>query len=370
MHILDKKFFKTAILPKDLLEDDIVPPISPLHVYEKKIKKRYVYSLKKDSPILIAQHNLIDSFLRKIEINNCAVGFREGRSYLNFLEPHSVSYYFLRVDIKNFFHSIDEELLRKSFLMYFKNECIDSEKKQTLISSFINLVTINVTSSMGNIDCTGKRIVPVGFSTSPFISNIVFRNIDIILQKLCSIHGITYTRYADDLLFSSSRDNGFIHSGSFEKELKIILSSSRFKINEKKIVKSKHRISLNGYVIQSAALVHSKNNNDVNGIFISNKKTTDLKKVLHELNKSPVNYTKIMEVIFKNKIKQSDFSYPLTAKFKKKYYKTQTRNKITGLRAYLISFLKFNHTYGCIPEIKVHKYKNLICKIDAYLIRQ
>ncbi|MBB6115477.1 hypothetical protein F4826_002401 [Rahnella inusitata] len=368
MHIIDKKFFKTAIASKDLFENDIFPPIPSKYVFEKKLKKRYVYSLKKDSAIFNAQQNIIDLFLRKIDVNNCAVGFRKDKSYLNFLEPHSGNYYFLRLDIRNFFHSIDEKLLKDCFSPYFKDEFIDAENKQKLISSFLNLVTFHVGKSYGNIDFVGKKIVPVGFPSSPFISNIYFRNIDVILQKLCALHDITYTRYADDLLFSSSRDNKFVHSDSFEKEVKVILSSRKLKVNEKKIVKAKHRISLNGYVIQSTALVNNKNDNNVSGIFISNKKTSILKKVLHEFESKPVNYTKIMERIFKEKIRQEDFFYPITLDFKKKYYKTQARNKICGFRAYLISFIKFNAIYGCIPECRIQAYKKLICQIDTFLV--
>lgn len=363
MHIIDKNFFKTTIAPKDLLENDVIPSIPYASVYEKKIRKRYIYSLKNSSPVFLAQKNLIDVFLRKVELNNSSVGFRKGFCYLNFLEPHVNNYHFLRVDIKNFFHSIDEKLLRDCFSPYFKDEFIDSENKQKLILSFLNLILFHVGDSFGNSDFKGKRILPVGFPASPLISNIFLRKIDIIIQKTCALHNITYTRYADDLLFSSARADKYIHSDSFENEIKVILSSSKLKMNERKLVKAKHRISLNGYVIQSSALTKKLNINDVNGLFVSNKKILKLKKLIHEASKKQVNYAYIMERVFQEKIKPNDFSFLITAAFKRKYYKTQVRNKLCGYRAYLISLIKFNCVYNCIPERKIKLYAKLINQI-------
>lgn len=367
MHIIDRNFFKTAIAPKELLENDVIPSIPYSSVLEKKIKKRYIYSLKNKSPTLLAQQNLIEVLLRKIDINHSAVGFRKGSCYLNFLEPHSNNYHFLRFDIKNFFHSIDEKLLRDCFSVYFKDEFIDLGNKQKLTASFLNLILFHVGDSFENGDAKGKRILPVGFPASPFVSNIFFRKIDIIIQKKCALHNITYTRYADDMLFSSSRTDKYIHSDSFAHEIRVILSSHKLKINEKKIVKAKHRISLNGYVIQSSALTNRKNANNVSGIFISNKKIIKLKKLIHEMNKIPVDYIKIMEGVFKEKIIAGNFVFPITTAFKQKFYKTQARNKLCGFRAYLISFIKFNLRYDCIPEGKIKLYSKLINEIDAII---
>ncbi|EMD1678570.1 reverse transcriptase family protein [Klebsiella variicola] len=367
MHIIDKNLFKTQIAPKDLLEDDVIPSIPYSSVLEKKIKKRYIYALKNKSPALLAQRNLIEVLLRRIDLNDSAVGFRKGACYLNFLEPHSNNYHFLRFDIKNFFHSIDEKLLRDCFSSYFKDECIDPKNKQKLISSFLNLILFHVGNSFGNDDDKGKRILPVGFPASPFVSNIFLRKIDIIIQRTCALYNITYTRYADDMLFSSSRADKYIHSDSFEHEIKVILSSHKLKVNEKKIVKAKHRISLNGYVIQSSSLTNRKNINDISGVFISNKKIIKLKKIIHEFNKKPVDYTKIMEGVFREKIKPDNFTFPITRAFKQKFYKTQVRNKLCGYRAYLISFIKFNLRYDCIPGEKIESYSKLIDEIDAII---
>lgn len=367
MHIIDKNFFKTSILPINLLEQGIVKSIPPSAVHQKKVKARPLFILDKKSDFYTAQLNIIEQFLNNVELNDCAKGFRKNSSYLHFLEPHSGNYQFLRLDIKNFFHSIDEFLLKKCFSSYFRDEFIDGANKQKLINSFVNLVTYYVPSLGDDNAHAGKRIVPVGFPTSPQISNIYFRSADIQLQKLCSALGITYTRYADDLLFSSSRDSGYIHSSDFEKEVRIILGTLSLKLNNKKIIKVKHRISLNGYIIQSRSKSKKSSQNDFKGVFISQKKTALIEKVLHEMSQPNINYIKIMEKILIKKIKKGDFYFPLTRVFIVKYYKSQTLNYLAGYRSYLISLLKFNETYKCIPKIKTDRYITIIDKIELYL---
>jgi retron-type reverse transcriptase len=51
--------------------------------------------------------------------------------------------------------------------------------------------------------CTRNGSVPQGACTSPAISNIVMKEFDDRMGRWCSYRGISYTRYSDDLTFSS-----------------------------------------------------------------------------------------------------------------------------------------------------------------------
>ncbi len=162
--------------------------------------------------------NLNTRFLSEISLNSSAVAYRKEKSYLDFFEPHTSSYRFLRLDIKSFFHSISEELVRDVFSSYFSDELFfDNENnKQSLLDAFINLTFIKVDENFSDLLLRGKKILPIGFETSPSISNIIFRKFDILIQDFCSRNNISYTRYADDMLFSSS------------KKILILVHSKRF----------------------------------------------------------------------------------------------------------------------------------------------
>ncbi|MBS1779348.1 MAG: RNA-directed DNA polymerase [Bacteroidetes bacterium] len=58
--------------------------------------------------------------------------------------------------------------------------------------------------------------LPQGVCTSPFLANLVGLNIDDAMLDFCKSRNITYSRYVDDLTFSSQSD--------FKDELKIFLS--------------------------------------------------------------------------------------------------------------------------------------------------
>lgn len=57
-----------------------------------------------------------------------------------------------------------------------------------------------------------ERHLPQGAPTSPALLNLVLRRLDIRISGYAAKHGITYTRYADDLAFSGDgMDTGRLH---------------------------------------------------------------------------------------------------------------------------------------------------------------
>lgn len=61
----------------------------------------------------------------------------------------------------------------------------------------------SVSTLLANL-CTLHNSLPQGAPTSPMLSNFVFYNIDNAIFNYCNKRGIMYTRYADDMVFSSN----------------------------------------------------------------------------------------------------------------------------------------------------------------------
>lgn len=126
--------------------------------------------------------------------------------------------FLLNIDIKNFFHSISTERVRSLFdnsPFYFDHG----------VSTALALL------------CCYERKLPMGACTSPVISNLICLHMDALFMKWCSEKKIKYTRYADDLSFSSN--NAF--SSQQIEEIRTIIEKEGFKINEKKLrIQSKH----------------------------------------------------------------------------------------------------------------------------------
>ena len=125
-------------------------------------------------------------------------------------EYHKKNVFILEMDIKNFFGSIQEKQVFQLFCKIGYNT--------------------DVSAILANL-CTYEDVLPQGAVTSPYIANLVTYHLDVRLNGLCSRKDIVYTRYADDLSFSS---NNRTKLNSIEKIVKYIVKEEGFEINEKK----------------------------------------------------------------------------------------------------------------------------------------
>lgn len=343
------------------LSSETIKKIAPEYVTEIKVKNKTAFRIKKESRRSYYQDRLNKNFLDKIDTNNSAVAYKKNKSYLDLFEPHRNSYFFLRLDIKSFFHNISVDLLRETFKPYFNDEYF-FDKKQKLIDAFINLVTLEVSSDSNDSNIKGKQILPIGFKNSPVISNIVFRKLDILIQDFCYRSNVTYTRYADDMLFSAPKNITFINSDRFNDEISYLLSTSGFKINSKKTIKKTHTLSLNGYVIENNGVIGNSSK-----IRISNKKTVIISKLIDKL-KNKEDKGVILKKLFNISINDNKLRYDKNKNgFKEVYLKSQMLNILTGYRAYLVSIIKYNNKHDCIDEKYINKYALLINDIDKFI---
>lgn len=358
MKILDKEYFLKNI--KNIHKTSLIQKISSKNINEFKIGKNYFYEINNDE-LLKVQKWINNYFQENIPLNNAATAFRKKISYLHLFEPHKKSYYFLRLDIKSFFHTIEVNDVKDIFKEYFENSFIDKNKKQSLLQAFLNIITYKIPKKSANKIFRGKQVLPMGFKTSPVISNIIFRKLDIQIQKLCSTRNIIYTRYADDMLFSAGKNMSYIHSDNFINEINILLSQMNFKLNRNKTLKAKHTLSLNGYTIQ-----YSKFNSNLESFFegkekiisevrLSNKKLNIIKKMIHMVKTEKQTPKIILKKLF-------NYSIPTTVPVKKEtiYNEHQLLNKLIGYRSYLLSIISFNNKYQCCQKNTVEKYLGIL----------
>lgn len=148
-----------------------------------------------------------------------AYGFVPKRSVVDNARLHVGKRYVLNIDLHNFFPSITYEQV-KSCLM--AQPYSFSEYAAELIA---NLCVV----------CRdGHKHLPQGFPTSPVLSNMVCAQMDSLLAELAQQNGVTYSRYADDMTFSSDNDVLHVPDGNFFAQAKSIIESFGFTLNEKK----------------------------------------------------------------------------------------------------------------------------------------
>lgn len=159
----------------------------------------------------VVQKWILEKILERINVSNQSMAFVPNRNGLKSnAEYHKKNLFLLEMDIKNFFGTINERQVFKLFCNIGYN--------------------VNVAAILTNL-CTYEGMLPQGAVTSPYIANLVCYHLDLRLNGICSRKDIVYTRYADDLSFSS---NDRKQLNCIEKFVKYIICDEGFLVNEKK----------------------------------------------------------------------------------------------------------------------------------------
>jgi RNA-directed DNA polymerase len=152
---------------------------------------RKIYAPKPKLKFL--QRRLVDLLtlcLREIEAKHpvrkiVSHGFQEGRSIVTNASHHRRRRYVLNLDIADFFGTINFGRVRGYFIH-------DQDFR----------LNPAVATVIAQIACY-KNALPQGSPCSPIISNLIGAILDQHLISLAKQHKCTYTRYADDLTFST-----------------------------------------------------------------------------------------------------------------------------------------------------------------------
>lgn len=153
-----------------------------------------------------------------------AMGFAEGRSIINNAEKHLNQNYIFNIDLSDFFSSIDQaRVWRRIQLPPFNF----TKEVANIIAGLCSIEMID------EGDGTESYKLPQGAPTSPLLTNAICDTLDRRLAGLAKRFGLHYTRYADDITFSSMH-NVYQEGGEFRKELERIVTGQNFKINPKK----------------------------------------------------------------------------------------------------------------------------------------
>jgi len=115
-----------------------------------------------------------------------AHGFKKKLSIVTNGENHRKRRYVFNVDLKDFFPTLNFGRVR-GFFMKHKDFQLNKD----------------VATILSQIACHDNHL-PQGSPCSPVISNLIAGVLDIRLNELAQQHNCTYTRYADDITFSTS----------------------------------------------------------------------------------------------------------------------------------------------------------------------
>lgn len=146
-----------------------------------------------------------------------AMAFIPGRSIVGNALQHTGQNYVLNLDLSDFFTTITSEMVEHSLLKLGMSPFVARD-----VSTICTYPTVT--------DHHVLNVVPQGAPSSPVLSNICAMTLDNRLSGLARRFHLTYTRYADDITFSSNH-NVYHQDGAFMSELHRIISECKFTIN-------------------------------------------------------------------------------------------------------------------------------------------
>lgn len=181
-----------------LLEEDYILEIAD--TASKRYKKFYIKKRNGSSRAIYhpskelkgIQRIIHDELLTGLPSHTESMAYKKGCSIKNHADKHKKSRYLLRLDFKKFFESITENdirLLADKVIANLKSGWDDADT-----NLLIKLTTFNGGLTIGSI-------------TSPLLSDAICYPLDALLCSMSHELGVTYTRYADDLYFSTNERN-------------------------------------------------------------------------------------------------------------------------------------------------------------------
>ena len=204
----------------------------------------------------------VNQLLRSMYIpSEYAMGFTDGRSVVTNASVHMGMNYVFNIDLKDFFPSIHQARV-------WKRLQVPPFKFPIPIASLIaGLCCMKEILEDGEGNKKDIYVLPQGAPTSPVITNMICDRLDFYLSRLAKRFGMNYTRYADDISFSSMH-YVYRKDGKFMKELERIIKEQGFTINEDKtrLQKKGSRQEVTGIIVSDKLNVTKKYIRDIRNI--------------------------------------------------------------------------------------------------------
>lgn len=181
------------------------------------------------------QVRILRRILQQLPVSKYATAYVPGSTLRANAAPHVGKRYLLKLDITDFFGSI--------------------RFGQVYSAAFHTRYFPKQIGVLFTALCCREEVLPQGAPTSPALSNLVMRNFDDNIGRWCAAHGIAYTRYCDDMTFSSNQPLYAVY-----QKAKSMLHEMGFVLNERKtrFVTDTARQSVTGLTVNEKVSVSAE----------------------------------------------------------------------------------------------------------------
>lgn len=195
--------------------------------YSKEKRKgghRIIYHPSRELKAL--QRWLVPHVIDRLPVHDAAMAYRRGRSILANAAVHQGSSFLLRMDLEEFFPSLVWEDIERHLAIHREllPQGWDDEDSRLFCS----------------VVCRDRRLT-IGAVTSPSLSNTLCYQLDHELAAMAEERDVMYSRYADDLFFSTAKPRILSEFQQQVQALLVKLAYPRLSINREKTYHSSKR---------------------------------------------------------------------------------------------------------------------------------
>lgn len=210
-------------------------------------EKRWISQPSKD--LKAVQRLVLSEFLvPKLIVHDSAKAYKIDTNILDNAKPHLQNQFLLKMDFRNFFPSIQAQ----DFLKHLTEKNIVQNKDEAALLALIFFKRQD-----------DKLVLSIGSPGSPIISNALMFSFDKMVSEICGKYGVTYTRYSDDITFST-KQRGLLFT--WPEKIEAVLAkiqTPKLEVNPKKTVFSSKKFNrhVTGITISNeglASIGHTK----------------------------------------------------------------------------------------------------------------
>lgn len=231
---------KDLLIPSHILSRIIQRAPYTYKVYYIKKKnngRRIIAQPAKETKYI--QYWIIKNIISKLPIHDAATAYRPGSSIKSNISAHKGNEFISKFDFKDFFTSIKFDHIKNHICKHLGNDLNDQE-----INDIVRVCCINPKNK-------GDLCLSIGAPSSPIISNTIMYEFDVKVSRWCMDNGFIYTRYADDLTFSTNQKFSTAAIEPFLREVVRNLEYPRLRFNRKKTLhlSKKHQRKITGLIL-------------------------------------------------------------------------------------------------------------------------
>lgn len=179
-------------------------------------EKRFRVIAVPEPGLMKIQRWIAQRILARVRPHYASVAFSKGDKLVEAARPHCGARWLVKLDVRNFFESINETAVYRVFRSLGYQPLVSMEMARLCtrlgtVSNYRLRPRWLSTKSRPTIEPYRTHRMghlPQGAPTSPMLANLAVRLFDKAVQEIADAYGLTFTRYADDIALSS-KDQSF-----------------------------------------------------------------------------------------------------------------------------------------------------------------